>query len=105
MKPNQSLLDYLKNQMKTHPLAGSFTFKHSRLHFPLWPKNDVAWNGTDLSWMDKAVVTDKSGPTKAIFIADRTDLISTHKIRKHLEIFSEVEVGNPVSMTPKLQLP
>uniref|UniRef100_A0A914PD11 Glycosyltransferase family 92 protein n=1 Tax=Panagrolaimus davidi TaxID=227884 RepID=A0A914PD11_9BILA len=93
LKPQQSsLVEYLKTKMKFHPLAGSFTFKHSRLRFPEWPKSTKEWNENGLKWIENATIEEKEGPTKSIFISDRTDLISTHKIRKHFGIFSVVEI-------------
>uniref|UniRef100_A0AC35FLM1 Glycosyltransferase family 92 protein n=1 Tax=Panagrolaimus sp. PS1159 TaxID=55785 RepID=A0AC35FLM1_9BILA len=92
LNPQESLVEYLKTKMKIHPLAGSFTFKHSRLRFPEWPKSTKEWNENGLKWIENAMVEEKEGPTKSIFISDRADLISTHKIRKHFGIFSIVEI-------------
>uniref|UniRef100_A0AC34FSE7 Glycosyltransferase family 92 protein n=1 Tax=Panagrolaimus sp. ES5 TaxID=591445 RepID=A0AC34FSE7_9BILA len=92
LKPSESLTEYLKTKMKSHPLAGSLTFKHSRLRFPNWPKTTEERNKNGLEWIESILIEEKQGPTKTIFISDRADLISTHKIRKHFGIFSVVEI-------------
>ena len=91
VKPNTTLLEYLFNKLKSHPLAGSFVFKHTKLHFPDWPK-DNDWDNLD--WIQKVSASpSEKGPKKSVFIADRADIVLTHKIRSHFGIFSEAEVS------------
>ncbi|KAE9547495.1 hypothetical protein FO519_009292 [Halicephalobus sp. NKZ332] len=90
LKPNITLLEYLVEKLKSHPLAGSFVFKHTKLHFPDWPKNN---DWSKLEWIGNVSASPSTnGPKKSIFIADRADIVLTHKIRSHFGIFSQVEV-------------
>uniref|UniRef100_A0A914DII8 Glycosyltransferase family 92 protein n=1 Tax=Acrobeloides nanus TaxID=290746 RepID=A0A914DII8_9BILA len=89
---NQSLLDFLKASLKTHPLAGSFLFKHARLRFPaakIKPETDLAH--LDFRWLLSATADLKNGPAKVIFMSERADVVLTHRVRFHRKPFSEVE--------------
>lgn len=92
---NQSLSQLLHDLLKTHPLSGSFLFKHARLGFPtsrIKPNSDLRL--LDFHWLLSAMAYIGNGPSKVVFVPDRTDITLTHRVRKHKEPYSEVEVGS-----------
>uniref|UniRef100_A0A7E4W0V8 Glycosyltransferase family 92 protein n=1 Tax=Panagrellus redivivus TaxID=6233 RepID=A0A7E4W0V8_PANRE len=90
----QTTLDYVNNLMKSHPLAGSFTFTHKGLHFPSWPEDGTVLRRVDYQFLEESMISNTTGPTKTIFIADRADVINTHYIVNHFGIYSTVYVSN-----------
>uniref|UniRef100_A0A914V1G4 Glycosyltransferase family 92 protein n=1 Tax=Plectus sambesii TaxID=2011161 RepID=A0A914V1G4_9BILA len=91
-----TLLQYLQSALKKNPSAGSFRFPHFRLAFGgQRPTGKLAAGDVHFNWLLKAkkVVSDaRSGPSKTVFLPDRTDVLLTHQVRAHLAGYSQVAV-------------
>ncbi|KAH7676209.1 Protein C18G1.7, partial [Aphelenchoides avenae] len=89
----KNLLPFLDAQLNLAPLAGSFRFQHYRVHFPqreIPHDATLDWRSMDFSWIPEAKAVSGEGPTKAIFIADRTQITLTHRVLRHREPFQEI---------------
>ncbi|KAK0411452.1 hypothetical protein QR680_005659 [Steinernema hermaphroditum] len=90
---NATLLEFLSEMVSERPLAGSFVFGHSKLRF-LGPNGD----SDDFSWIQKTVHEEGNGPSKAIFLPDRTEILLTHQVRSHFSPFSAVHVPSEAAL-------
>lgn len=76
-----------------YPAAGSFVFAHTRLRFSTGrPANIDRWSDLTFHWLGHTEVQFGYGPTKTIFMPERTEIVLTHRVLKHLEPFSQIMV-------------
>ncbi|VDN51165.1 unnamed protein product [Dracunculus medinensis] len=89
-----TILAFLVKAADKYPAAGSFVFAHTRLRFSTGrPANIDRWSDLTFHWLGHTEVQFGYGPTKTIFMPERTEIVLTHRVLKHLEPFSQIMVN------------
>ena len=96
--PNEGKLsEFLNSALELNPNAGSFIFTHNRLAFPAEkPSGKFSDKNVTFEWLRSATLTQdvSPGPTKTIFLPERTLILLNHKVRTHLNNFERVNVNS-----------
>ncbi|VDK30925.1 unnamed protein product [Gongylonema pulchrum] len=75
------LLSYLRQQHAKNDTAGSFVFEHTRVRFQGYHEFKMR-KKLDFEWLKDAQYQYRPGPAKTVFMPDRVQVITTHKVRE-----------------------
>lgn len=76
---------------KLNDTAGSFVFEHARIRFQGWDllkkQERISFN-----WLKKAEFQIQQGPSKTVFMPERTQITVTHKVREFFQPYRSFKV-------------